>query len=122
MRETYLEILRGRDGRDGLPGRDGQKGEKGDGQKGEKGDKGGKGDTGPVGNTGSKGDAGGVVYTRWGRTSCPSNTGAQLLYEGIAGGSYYNTYGGGANYVCLPKVPQPSKKFLSDPSQILHVR
>ena len=48
----------------------------------------------------------GVVYTRWGRTSCPNDTGAELVYEGITGGSYYEHSGGGANYVCLPKDPQ----------------
>lgn len=46
---------------------------------------------------------GGVVYTRWGRTTCPS--GAQLVYEGIVGGSHYSRSGGGANYLCLPKDP-----------------
>ena len=46
----------------------------------------------------------GVVYTRWGRKSCP--TGAELLYEGITGGEWYGHTGGGANYVCLPKDPQ----------------
>ena len=97
VRSVYLQILRGRDGRDGVPGRDGVKGERGD-----KGEKGEKGETGPVGQAGPK--SGGVVYTRWGRKSCP--TGAQLLYEGIAGGSHWNHQGGGANYVCLPKVPQ----------------
>ena len=96
-KQTYVEVLRGRDGRDGVPGRDGVKGERGD-----KGEKGEKGETGPVGQAGPK--SGGVVYTRWGRKSCP--TGAQLLYEGITGGSYWNHPGGGANYVCLPKVPQ----------------
>ena len=94
VKEVYLQILRGRDGRDGLPGRDGVKGERGD--------KGEKGETGPVGQAGPK--SGGVVYTRWGRKSCP--TGAELLYEGITGGSHYTHTGGGANYVCLPKVPQ----------------
>ena len=48
----------------------------------------------------------GVVYTRWGRTSCPNDTGAELVYEGITGGSHYTHSGGGANYVCLPKDPQ----------------
>ena len=48
--------------------------------------------------------SGGVVYTRWERKSCP--TGAELLYEGITGGSHYTQPGGGANYVCLPKIPQ----------------
>ena len=94
VRSVYLQILRGRDGRDGVPGRDGVKGERGD--KGEKGEAGAKGDTGLK--------SGGVVYTRWGRKSCP--TGAQLLYEGIAGGSEHSESGGGANYVCLPKIPQ----------------
>ena len=71
--ETYLHVLHGRDGRDGLPGRDGVKGEKGD-----RGEKGEKGDTGPKGS---------VVYIRWDRTTC-RNTGAELLYEGIAGGNF----------------------------------
>ena len=97
VKEVYLQILRGRDGRDGVPGRDGVKGERGD-----KGEKGEKGETGPVGQAGPK--SGGVVYTRWGRKSCP--TGAELLYEGITGSSHYTQPGGGANYVCLPKVPQ----------------
>ena len=99
MKEVYLQILRGRDGRDGLPGRDGQKGERGD-----NGEKGVKGETGAVGGAGPK--SGGVVYTRWGRKSCPNDTGAQLVYEGITGGSPWDHSGGGANYVCLPKVPQ----------------
>ena len=96
-KQTYLEVLRGRDGRDGAPGRDGVKGERGD-----KGEKGEKGETGPVGQAGPK--SGGVVYTRWGRKSCP--TGAELLYDGITGGGWLDHPGGGANYVCLPKVPQ----------------
>ena len=49
---------------------------------------------------------GGVVYTRWGKKACPDNTGAELLYEGITGGSSFDHPGGGANYVCLPKTPQ----------------
>ena len=97
VRAVYLQILRGRDGRDGLTGRDGVKGDKGD-----------KGDTGPVGAAGPK--SGGVVYTRWGRKSCP--TGAQLVYEGIAGGSSYDQTGGGANYVCLPKDPEFMSKIV----------
>ena len=89
VRETYLHVLHGRDGRDGLPGRDGVKGEKGD-----RGEKGEKGDMGPK--------SGGVVYIRWGRTTCP-NTITELL---IAGGNFWDHSGGGANYLCLPKVPQ----------------
>ena len=93
MKEVYLQTLRGRDG---LPGRDGQKGERGD--------KGEKGETGAAGGAGPKN--GGVVYTRWGRKSCPNDTGAQLVYEGITGSGDHQYSGGGANYVCLPKVPQ----------------
>ena len=49
-------------------------------------------------------DAGGVVYVRWGHTSCPS-TGAQLVYSGRAGGSAYSDKGGGGNPQCLPLDP-----------------
>ena len=45
---------------------------------------------------------GGVVYTRWGKTTCPSTSGTQLLYAGRAAGSHYTEKGGGANYLCLP--------------------
>ena len=44
------------------------------------------------------------MYTRWGKKTCTS--GAELVYEGIAGGSHYTHEGGGANYICLPKVPE----------------
>ena len=40
---------------------------------------------GPPGSTG-----GGVVYTRWGRTTCPSTSGTQLLYAGRAAGSLFS--------------------------------
>ena len=49
---------------------------------------------------------GGVVYTRWGRTTCPSTSGTELVYEGRAGGSHYTHSGGGANYLCMPDNPQ----------------
>ena len=52
--------------------------------------------------------AGGVVYTRWGRYTCSSTTGAQLLYAGRAAGSFFTEQGGGANYLCLPEQPQYS--------------
>ncbi len=47
--------------------------------------------------------AGSVVYTRWGRTSCPA--GASLVYQGRAAGSYYNQSGSGANTLCLTQIP-----------------
>ncbi|XP_063400560.1 short-chain collagen C4-like [Mytilus trossulus] len=46
----------------------------------------------------------GVTYTRWGRKACP--TGAELVYTGQAGGSYFQNTGGGMNYLCLPNDPQ----------------
>ena len=52
--------------------------------------------------------SGGVVYTRWGRTTCPSTSGTQLLYAGRAAGSHYTNRGGGANYLCLPEQPEYS--------------
>ena len=53
-----------------------------------------------------KGKATGAVYTRWGRTSCSSVDGTEMLYTGIVGGSHYSHYGAGANYLCLPNNPQ----------------
>ena len=97
----------GQDGHDGVPGvagldgKDGERGEKGDG--GERGVRGEKGDPGTRGPQGLSG--GGVTYTRWGRTTCPGTPGTELVYAGIAAGSWYNSKGGGANYLCLPEVP-----------------
>ncbi len=105
----YIEVLQGRDGRDGLsvvgpPGRDGKDGN--DGEKGKDGEKGETGEPGIQGHPGPPGPtSGGVVYTRWGRTTCP-DTGAELLYKGITAGSHFDSYGGGVNYLCLPEVPE----------------
>ena len=102
----YVDFLRGRDGRDGLAGPAGK-----DGEKGEKGD---KGETGPAGIMGPRGMAGpgasasnngGTLYTRWGKTTCPGTLGTELVYSGLAGGSHYSHSGGGASYLCLPKMP-----------------
>ena len=77
----YLEILRGRDGDDGRDGSDGVPGRDGkDGEKGERGDPGIQGPLGPPGPSN-----GGVVYTRWGRTTCPDTPGTELVYTGRAG-------------------------------------
>ena len=51
----------------------------------------------------------GVSYTRWGRNSCNSSSGAELVYAGQMAGSYYNHGGGGSNYICLPMNPQYDK-------------
>ena len=88
----YIEVLRGqdgRDGRDGVPGPHGQQGQKGD-----------QGVAGPPGPR-----DGGVVYTRWGKSSCPNVTGTTLVYAGRAGGTWYAHKGGAANYLCMPDDP-----------------
>ena len=48
--------------------------------------------------------AGGVVYTRWGRTVCPQ--GATLVYAGRAAGTKYNVKGGTSDTLCMPETPQ----------------
>lgn len=119
----YVKFLRGRDGRDGRDGQEGCKGEKGEkgavGVKGEEGVPGSVGADGRQGRSGSRGvrgeqgltgppgpPGGGVVYVRWGRTICPPTEGTQLVYTGIAAGSYYRDRGGGSNYLCLPEQPE----------------
>ncbi|XP_035695717.1 uncharacterized protein LOC118429343 [Branchiostoma floridae] len=44
-----------------------------------------------------------VTYVRWGRKTCPQH--AELVYEGVIGGSHYAHSGGGANYLCMPYQP-----------------
>ena len=92
---VFLEMLRGRDG---LPGRDGVQGP--------------AGPPGPAGSPGQRGPpgprSGGTLYTRWGKSTCPQVGGTELVYSGIAGGTFYTHRGGGANYLCMPKVPEYS--------------
>ena len=88
----YIEVLQGRDGRDG---RDGVPGPRG--PQGERGDQGVAGPPGPRN--------GGVVYTRWGKTSCPNVSGTTLLYAGRVGGTWYQHKGGAVNYLCMPDDP-----------------
>ena len=104
--EKNNEVLRGRDGRDGQDGSPGPRGRDGrDGSPGLRGVIGLPGAKGDTGVPGPKGDAaGGVIYVRWGHNSCPK-TGAQLVYAGRAGGSFYNHKGGGGNPQCLPLDP-----------------
>ena len=94
----YIEVLRGRDGRDG---RDGVPGPRG--PQGQRGDQGQKGDQGIVGSPGPRN--GGVVYTRWGKSTCPSVSGTTLVYAGRTGGTWYQHKGGAVNYLCMPDDP-----------------
>lgn len=56
----------------------------------------------------SQGLYGGVLYTRWGKSTCP--TGAELVYDGIMGGTHYSKRAGGGNYLCFAKDPQYNSK------------
>ena len=98
----YIQILQGRDGRDGIQGPPGPPGR--DGTNGKHGMKGEKGESGPPGPSGPRN--GGVVFTRWGRTTCPTTNDTELLYKGKAAGSCHDQTGGGANYICLPNQPE----------------
>ena len=71
------------------------------GQKGNYGLKGDRGLTRPPGTPAAR--SGGVVYTRWGKRTCP--TGVALVYSGRVGGSFYCDHGGAANYLCMPDNP-----------------
>ena len=94
----------GSQGPPGTPGTDGDRGPPGpQGSQGPPGSPGQRGLTGPPGPTTS---TGGAVYVRWGRTTCPSTPGTELVYAGKAGGSHYSHSGGGANRLCLPDNPQ----------------
>ena len=53
--------------------------------------------------------SGGAQYIRWGRTTCPDVEGTELVYSGVAAGSFFSEQSGGTNYLCL--IDQPS--FLS---------
>ena len=62
-----------------------------------------------------------MVYTRWGRTSCPNTPGTQLVYAGRAGGTLYNQEGGGANYLCMPPNPDYVLPYRSGSFNQAHV-
>ncbi len=89
---VFVELLRGRDG---LPGRDGVQGSPGL-----------QGKDGSPGPPGPK--SGGATYTRWGKSTCPQVEGTELVYSGIAAGTFLTQQGGGANYLCMPKDPEYS--------------
>ena len=78
----YIQILRGR-GRDGMPGPSGPARPPGrDGSNGKKGDREEPGPRGPRN--------WGVVFTRWGQTTCPTTNDTERLYQGKAAGSSHN--------------------------------
>ena len=96
-------------GQPGSPGPTGATGERG--LQGPTGSPGRDGNPGPVGPPGARGPpglpggsrSGRVVYTRWGKSSCPRS--ATLLYSGKVGGSLAGR-GGAANFLCMPSSPE----------------
>ena len=46
-----------------------------------------------------------MSFTRWGRITCPSTQGTQLVYEGTVVGSRYNQ-AGSSEYLCLHNKPE----------------
>ena len=92
--------LEGPKGSPGIRGRQGIAGSRGpQGFTGSRGQKGDRGYRGPLGPT-----RGGITYTRWGKSSCPSGT--SLVYAGRTAGTRHTEKGGGANLVCLSNTPQ----------------
>ena len=86
----------------GVPGTPGTNGR--DGRDGEPGSEGLQGPPGPSGPTGAPGlNGGGLTYVRWGRTTCPTVRGTELVYDGLTAGSWFQHTGGGANYICAVK-------------------
>ena len=73
------------------------------GLQGQRGDQGQKGEQRVAGPPGPRN--GGVVYTRWGKSTCPSVSGTTLVYAGRAGGTWWQHKGGAANYLCMPDDP-----------------
>ena len=73
------------------------------GPHGPQGQRGETGVTGPQGPPGPR--SGGVIYTRWGKTSCPNVSGTELVYMGRVGGSWYFDHGEAANHLCMPNDP-----------------
>ena len=86
---VFVELLRGRDG---LPGVQGPAGP--------------PGPQGPPGPT-----KGGAVYTRWGKSSCPSKVYTEMVYSGVTAGAKYNSRGGGANHLCMPQEREYSDEI-----------
>lgn len=96
--EHGLPGLPGPVGNDGLPGPQGR-----------------EGPVGPVGPEGPPGPevprSGGTAYIRWGKSSCESVSGTELVYSGRAAGNLYSSKGGGGTYLCLPDEPEYSQPF-----------
>lgn len=108
--------IKGHAGDPGVAGRDGERGDPG--AKGTAGDPGAPGvpGRGVPGAMGPPGRSGGVVYTRWGRLTCPPTEGTELVYAGKAAESHQENTGGFTDILCLPDQPE-----LSDEAGVANV-
>ncbi|CAI8044611.1 Short-chain collagen C4 (Fragment) [Geodia barretti] len=102
--------VEGRQGAQGLPGRDGSAGHPG--PPGEPGRDGIPGDPGTQRLPGI-GGGGGATYVRWGKPTCLSTAGTELVYAGRAVGSHWRISGGTSDILCLPEEPEYDEKFQS---------
>lgn len=91
-----------------LPGPQGPAGPPGlPGRPGPPGSPGARGPAGPARPPSVIGDSvsnGGVIYSRWGKSTCPTTEGTVLVYSGRVGGSLAGR-GGASNYLCMPSDP-----------------
>lgn len=46
-----------------------------------------------------------MTYVRLGHNQCPKKLNTEKIYQGVVAGTFYNTRGGSANYLCLPDDP-----------------
>lgn len=53
-----------------------------------------------------------TTYIRWGRTDCPSASGAKTVYFGYAAGQFYAHSGGGVGPICLPAPSSMELEYL----------
>ncbi|XP_022301576.2 uncharacterized protein LOC111109661 [Crassostrea virginica] len=51
-------------------------------------------------------NAQGSTFTVWGKKTCPSVSGTENIYSGIASGSNYADKGNGVNTLCMPHDPE----------------
>jgi hypothetical protein len=52
-----------------------------------------------------------VTYVRWGKSSCPSVAGTELIHTGRAAGTLYSTQVGASNYLCMPNAPEYTLRY-----------
>ena len=62
-----------------------------------------------------------VVYTRWGKSTCPSGPGTQLVYAGRAGGSNNGQVGVEPTFSACPLIQSTPYRTTAMGSRIIHM-